>query len=100
MSEFEIPEDLKEDHEYCLAEIAKEANGGPSFACQEKYDKDLIERIARLEAEKKILLQALESLGALPDGYCFCWTSIRAAHKSIHTGECDKARAAIAQAAV
>lgn len=42
------------------------------------------------------VLQALEALGALPDGYCFCHRN-RDAHKPEHehTGECREARAAI-----
>lgn len=43
------------------------------------------------------LLQALESLGALPDGYCFCPEN-RDAGKEDHTGECHLARGAINKA--
>jgi len=43
------------------------------------------------------LLEALEALGVMPDGYCFCYGSRRDPTKpeEEHTGECREAREAI-----
>jgi len=54
---------------------------------------------ARLIAAAPDLLEALQGLGAMPGGYCFCFNSIRDSLKPDHehTGECRAARAAIAK---
>jgi hypothetical protein len=46
------------------------------------------------------ILEALEALGVMPDGYCFCFGGHRDAMKleSEHMGECRDARAAIRKA--
>ena len=54
----------------------------------------------RLREER--LREALSAIGVLPDGYCFCFGSVRDASKpeSDHTGECLAARAALSKTKV
>jgi hypothetical protein len=51
---------------------------------------------------KKELLEALQAIGALPDGYCFCPEGRGGGEVNnfgnAHTGECEDARNAIAKA--
>ena len=42
----------------------------------------------------QVLRAALEALGAMPDGYCFC-RAFRDPDKENHSGECAQARAAL-----
>jgi len=53
--------------------------------------------IKDLRASNTRLRGALEGIGVLPDGYCFCFNSYRDANKPEHehTGECREARAAL-----
>ena len=53
-----------------------------------------------LHAAAPDLLAACEGLGAMPEGYCFCYGHRRDPLKPEHehTGECREARAAIAKA--
>lgn len=64
------------------------------------YETDEAHANAHLIAAAPDLMEALEGLGVLPDGYCFCFGSRRDALKPEHehTGECRAARAALIRA--
>lgn len=76
--------------EKCVAEIGHTAGCDPEI---EKANAHLI-------AAAPDLVSALQALGVLPDGYCFCFNSSRDASRPEHehTGECRAARAALAKA--
>lgn len=61
---------------------------------------DFVAQAPETKAQRDELLAALQGIGALPNGYCFCFAVNRVADRPEHehTGECQAARAAIRRA--
>ena len=66
-----------------------EADGGP--LPDTEGNKDAINAAPGMK-------RALEGLGAMPGGFCFCFGHERSAQKETHTGECNEARTALSVA--
>ena len=71
----------------------------PAAAAKLVCAAELRAALPAVEAERKELVEALEAIGGMPDGFCVCFNSFRDPLKpnSTHTGECRQARAVLAR---
>jgi hypothetical protein len=83
-----------------VAYLAASPSGLPGLSSRADSQMKQARANGRLIAAAPELIEALEALGALPEGYCFCYGGKRDANKpeSEHFGECREARAAIRKA--
>ena len=70
---------------------------GRAMLCVEacKDMENPMEEITNLRADKAELLSAIQALGVLPDGYCFCRSNRCGDDSKTHEPECRDLRAAI-----
>jgi len=79
-----------------LAEAQVTASGSRATFVSDMYF-DAAEAINTLEAENVALVKSIQALGAMPEGYCFCFGNERDPNKPEHehTGECRDLRSAL-----
>ena len=82
---------------YNVSDTDLQRNANHVITANPKAVLDLCAYALEIEADNKRMREALGALGAMPEGYCFCFGNRRDPLKPEHehTGECRDARAAL-----